>query len=82
MEEQEKYLYTALDEVQAGMLTDMLAQEHIPCVIRHKGVGYIYGGDFAFGVELYVPAAAYDEAKALLDAFFSQTAEPDPDDVI
>lgn len=82
MENLEKHLCTVQDEVLAGMLGEMLEQEHIAYLIRHKGVGVIYNSAFAFGVDIYVTPSDYDRAKELVDAFFSQPLEIDPDELI
>ena len=74
MEEKERLLCTAQDEALAGMLTEMLEQENIPYLIRHKGVGAVYNSTFFFGVDIYVSESDYARAKELADAFFSQAA--------
>ena len=76
-----RYLCTAHDEAQAGLLAGMLETAGIPYTMKHPGAGPIYGSAALFGVELYVPANGYEEARALMDGSFTQTQELDEQEV-
>ncbi len=75
------FLCTARDEAQAGLMAGILENAGIPYLIKHRGVGHIYGGASIFGVELHVPSSVFSQAKELLEAYASQTESEDEPDV-
>ncbi len=63
-------LDTASNEIEAGLIMNLLLNNQIPCYKKSKGAGgylNIYMGYSVFGEEIYVTEKDYQRAKALLD---------------
>ncbi len=63
--ESAKRLMKAADPVLAELAKGALTEEGIPCFIKTRGAGAVYGGGF-YGVDLYVPEADFDRASDIL----------------
>ena len=63
-------LETASNEIDAGLIMNLLRNNDIPCYKQSKGAGgylNIYMGYSVFGEEIYVAEQDYQRAKALLN---------------
>lgn len=71
----EVYLTTVSTELEATMLQQMLEAESIPVLLKYKENGAclrIYMGASNFGVELYVPEPALEQARSIAGIFGEQ----------
>jgi len=62
------FLQSTLNDVEADIISDLLASHEIPTMRRYpgySGLARIYTGS-PFGVELYVPAHLLKKARTLL----------------
>jgi hypothetical protein len=67
--DQEVFLTSVRDEIEASIIEVKLAQSCIPIMKKHKETGAylsIYMGATPFGIDLYVPSKSYDLAKELV----------------
>lgn len=65
-------LTTVHDNVELEIIRDILAGEGIPCRSMERGSGStvkILAGYSMYGSDIYVPAAALEQARELLDAY-------------
>lgn len=74
-------LTTVHDSVELSIVRSLLDEEKIPYLIKERGSGSsvrIIAGYSMFGTDIFVPSAAAESAKALLEAY--RNAEEIPDD--
>lgn len=63
------FLLTAADDAEAGMYRAMLEEARIPVLCKHQSGGQgpaVILGSSCFGVDLYVPEARLEAAKAIV----------------
>ncbi len=75
-----KYLATVNEMVEIEMLRDLLGENDILLMTKHRETGEfleIYAGMTIFGADLYVAEPQYDAAFELYQAFFSGNAQID-----
>jgi hypothetical protein len=73
---------TASNEIEAGLIMDLLLNNQIPCYKKSKGAGgylNIYMGYSVYGEEIYVAEKDYQRAKALLDELTTAPEEEEED---
>lgn len=84
-------LCSVSDDAQAGLIAGLLKEEGIPYKLRYGGAGAVYVSSAIFGVQILVPAFAYERAQELLQglsapideetlARLAEEAGPAPDD--
>lgn len=67
-------LFTADNEMTAGMVEALLKDNGIPVLRKYRGAGLhmkILLGNTMTGIDLYVPAAEEEKAKELIDILFA-----------
>lgn len=65
-------LTTTHDDVEKGILCGILEEEKIPFRAKDRGAGEalrVVSGYSMYGCDIYVPAALYEKANALLDDY-------------
>ena len=68
-------LLCTTDEMQASLIAGLLEDRGIPFYLHSaSGAGLFYGLQNLVGVKIYVGALAYEEAKELVEAYFSANA--------
>ncbi|MDD3350284.1 MAG: DUF2007 domain-containing protein [Eubacteriales bacterium] len=80
------YLTTTTDSLQADILESKLRGEGIPCLRKYKGAGnameIMMGSNIGIPIDLYVPAAALEDAKNIIVAIPILSDEFDENSVI
>lgn len=68
------------NEIEAGMIENLLAEENIPVIRKQRGAGQyleIYMGSSTYGVDLYVKEEHLAMAKLLIGHLLEQSVELD-----
>jgi len=68
------------NEIEAGMIETLLAEENIPVIRKQRGAGQyleIYMGTSTYGVDLYVEEEHVEMAKKLIGHLLEQNGELD-----
>lgn len=68
------------NEIEAGMIETLLAEENIPVIRKQRGAGQyleIYMGTSTYGVDLYVAEEHLEMAKTLISHLLEQNGELD-----
>lgn len=73
------WIATLSDAVELEMLKSLYEENHVHYWMKHRETGefiHLYMGHSPFGVDIYVPEAEYDEARALYEGFFKGNYSP------
>jgi hypothetical protein len=66
------YLCTAKNSFEADIFESKLEGEGIPCLKRYRGAGnfveIFMGNDMAYPIDIYVPEAAFEDARNIVVA--------------
>ncbi len=76
-------LTTVYDNVELSVLRSILEGENVPYMIRERGSGSsvrIITGFTMFGTDIFVPKAAFERAKEILEAYRSAAPIPEEDE--
>ena len=78
-------LTTTHDEVEKNIICGILEEEQIPFLVKDRGAGdavRVVTGYSMYGCDIYVPAALYEKANALLDDYRNGAPILDDDEIV
>lgn len=78
-------LLSTFDIVQVSLLQNMLAELHIPSLVKSQGLGThpkVFLGRSFYPTNIYVNSSDFDRAKELLDSCFSELEGNRDDEIV